>query len=67
MKILLRLFALLCLCLVLAGGGLAWFVYDFLHSVPEPAGREIQFDVLPGASFGRIAKELEQKGLVTAA
>ncbi|WP_297261295.1 endolytic transglycosylase MltG [uncultured Desulfovibrio sp.] len=65
MKILIRLFALLFLCLLLAGGGLAWFVYDFLHSVPESAGREIQFDVLPGASFGKIARELEEKGLVT--
>ncbi len=65
MKILLRLFALLCLCLLLAGGGLAWFAYDFLHSAPESTGREIQFDVVPGASFGRIARELEEKGLVT--
>lgn len=65
MKILLRLLALLCVCLLLAGGGLAWFVYDFLHSVPESAGREVLFDVVPGASFGKIAQGLEQKGLVT--
>lgn len=67
MKILLRLLALLCVCLLLAGGGLAWFVYDFLHTPPEPAGREVLFDVVPGASFGKIAQGLEQKGLVTSA
>ena len=59
MKILLRLLALLCVCLLLAGGGLAWFVYDFLHTPPEPAGREVLFDVVPGASFGKIAQGLE--------
>lgn len=65
MKLLLRLLAVLCLCLLLAGGGAAWLVYDFLHSVPEQPGREVTIDVPPGANFGRIAQSLRDKGLVT--
>lgn len=65
MKILIRLLAALCLCLLLAGGGVAWLVYDFLHSTPESTGREVTFDVPPGASFNSIALSLKDKGLVT--
>lgn len=65
MKIFLRLLAALCLCLLLAGGGAAWLVYDFLHSRPEQPGREVTIDVPPGANFGRIAQSLKDKGLVT--
>ena len=54
------------LLLALAGGGwLAWEAHGFLASAPEQPGREVFFDVTPGARLAQVAAALAQKGLVT--
>lgn len=59
-------FWLALLALVLVGAlWTAWDYYRFLETAPESPGREIFFDVPPGASFAKIAADLEEKGLVT--
>ncbi|MBQ9407198.1 MAG: endolytic transglycosylase MltG [Desulfovibrio sp.] len=50
-----------------AGAWLAWQAQAFLRTAPETPGREVLFDVLPGASFGQVAASLERKGLITEA
>jgi UPF0755 protein len=64
-KILLRLCGLLLLCAV--GGG-SWVWHEagvFLRTAPEQAGREVFFDVAPGAHFAVVCEQLVEKGLVT--
>jgi UPF0755 protein len=47
-------------------GGLLWREADiFLNTAPEPTGREVYFDVLPGARFAQISGQLAERGLVT--
>ncbi|MBO5491529.1 MAG: endolytic transglycosylase MltG [Desulfovibrio sp.] len=54
------------LLLALAGGGwLAWEAHGFLANAPEQPGREMFFDVTPGARLAQVAAALAQKGLVT--
>ncbi|MCL1985893.1 MAG: endolytic transglycosylase MltG [Betaproteobacteria bacterium] len=56
----LGIFLALCAC--------AFVGYDawrFLHTPPATPGEEQLFDVESGTSFGKIAEQLEKKGLVT--
>ncbi len=55
----------LLLCLLCAGGLLAWQAWSFLSSAPESPGREARVDVAPGAGLARIAQALEARGVVT--
>ncbi|MDR0466651.1 MAG: endolytic transglycosylase MltG [Deltaproteobacteria bacterium] len=65
MKTLMRLF-FLCILLALCAGGFAGYeAWRFLQTPPANPGEEQIFDVEAGASFGKIAEQLEQKGLVT--
>lgn len=54
--------ALLVVALCAWGG---WSVYSFLNEPPSREGRDIVIDVPRGATFSRIAAELENRGLVT--
>jgi len=60
LKALLAVFALL----VFAGGGAAWFVFDYLHSAPEKPGRDVEIVITPGMSFKTLSAELEKKGVI---
>lgn len=65
MKIMLRIVGLL-FVLALAACGWLWYeVQAFLNSAPETPGREIFFDVTPGARLGQVSAALAEKGLVT--
>lgn len=65
MKIMLRIVGLL-FVLALAACGWLWYeAQAFLNSAPETPGREIFFDVTPGARLGQISAALAEKGLVT--
>ena len=65
MKLLLRCLALLFLLALLAAGAATYVGYTFLNTPPESTGREVLFDVQPGASFASVATNLQAKGLVT--
>lgn len=61
-----RRLLLFLLALLLAGGAwLAWQVRDFLETPPETPGRQVYFDVPPGALLSRVATDLARAGLVT--
>lgn len=65
MKIFIRI-CLVLLALIIAGG--LWFWHEqsaFLKTAPEAEGREIYFDVAPGARLPQIACDLAEKGLIT--
>jgi UPF0755 protein len=62
MNMLLRLFFL---CIFLAGGFAGYEAWRFFHTSPASPGEEQLFDVEAGASLGKIAEQLEKKGLVT--
>lgn len=65
MKIMLRIVGLL-FVLALAACGWLWYeAQAFLNSTPETPGREIFFDVTPGARLGQVSAALAEKGLVT--
>lgn len=65
MKIMLRIVGLL-FVLALAACGWLWYeAQAFLNSAPETPGREIFFDVTPGARLGQVSAALAEKGLVT--
>jgi len=65
MKILIRLF-FLCILLVLGGGAfIGYEAWHFLNTPPASPGEEQFFDVEPGTHFGKIAEQLEKKGLIT--
>ena len=57
-KLLLVLFA----ALLGAGGYIAYDGYTFLHTPASPSPREIPFEVLPGATFDRVAWDLYKAG-----
>ena len=65
MKFLFRLLALLALLCAGAAGWAAYEGYSFLHTPPEPPGRECTFDVAPGDSMRAVAVKLERQGLVS--
>ncbi|MDO5484081.1 MAG: endolytic transglycosylase MltG, partial [Desulfovibrionaceae bacterium] len=65
MKAVLRLFGLLLLLGALALGWLWHEARTFLETTPESPGREVLFDVLPGANLGQVAAALARQGLVT--
>lgn len=65
MKTLLRIVGLL---IVLALAVCGWLWHEariFLDSAPESPGREIYFDVTPGARLGQVSAALAEKGLIT--
>lgn len=65
MKIMLRIVGLL-FVLALAACGWLWYeAQAFLNSAPETPGREIFFDVTPGARLGQVSAALAEKALVT--
>ena len=65
MKIMLRIVGLL-FVLALAACGWLWYeAQACLNSAPETPGREIFFDVTPGARLGQVSAALAEKGLVT--
>ena len=65
MKTMLRIVGLL-FVLALAACGWLWYEAQvFLNSAPEMPGREIFFDVTPGARLGQVSAALAEKGLVT--
>ena len=65
MKIMLRIVGLL-FVLALAACGWLWYeAQAFLNSAPETPGREIFFDVTPGARLGQVSAALAEKGLGT--
>ena len=65
MKTMLRIVGLL-FVLALAACGWLWYEAQvFLNSAPETPGREIFFDVTPGARLGQVSAALAEKGLVT--
>ena len=67
MKTLLRLFLLL-LVVAAAGGYWLWReARDFLDTPAGEPGREVIFDVSPGARLNRIADDLAARGLITSA
>ena len=67
MKTLLRLFLLL-LVVAAAGGYWLWReAQDFLDTPAGEPGREVIFDVPPGARLNKIADELAARGLITSA
>ncbi|MDR3358023.1 MAG: endolytic transglycosylase MltG [Desulfovibrio sp.] len=65
MKILPRLFALLLLCAVAGGVWVRHEAVVFLRTAPEQAGREVFFDVAPGARFAAVCGQLREKNLIT--
>jgi len=57
---------LLCLLLALCAGGFVGYeAWRFLNTPSASPGEEQLFDVDPGTSFGKIAEQLEKRGLVT--
>ena len=55
-------------CAGAAAAACGWLWYEaqaFLNSAPETPGREIFFDVTPGARLGQVSAALAEKGLVT--
>ncbi len=65
MKIFLRILALL-LTLSLAGLGFVyWQATTFLQTPMQSTGQDVMFDVLPGTSFQQVAKNLQDKGLIS--
>lgn len=65
MKTLLRIAGLLFVLALAACGWLWREARTFLDSAPESPGREIGFDVTPGARLGQVAAALAEKGLIT--
>jgi len=65
MKQFIRLFFLCIFLALCAGGFVGYDVWHFLTTPPASPGEEQLFDVETGASFGKIAEQLEKKGLVT--
>ncbi|MBO4335873.1 MAG: endolytic transglycosylase MltG [Desulfovibrio sp.] len=64
-KPLLRLCSLLLIFLLCAAGYLAFRAWTFLHEPPESEGRDVFFDVLPGARLSSVAHKLFEAGLIT--
>lgn len=63
-----RAWRILLLLLVLglgAAGYAAWEVKTFLETPPATPGQETLFDVEQGASFQKVARTLQDKGLIT--
>jgi len=65
MKTLMRLFCLCILLALCAGGFVGYEAWRFLNTPPANPGEEQLFDVEPGTHLGKIAEQLEKKGLVT--
>jgi UPF0755 protein len=65
MKMLRRLLFLCILLALCAGGFVGYEAWRFLHTPPASPGEEQLFDVESGAHFGKVAEQLEKKGLVS--
>lgn len=65
MKVQAKVLTLFLLCVLVACGLLGFRVYSFLYTPPEPEGREVFFDVQPGARLSQIAQKLLESGLIT--
>lgn len=58
------LFGIVAVFLIVCGTAtLLWT--RFLNSSPVSAGTEVVYEVIPGKSFSSVAKELEQRGIIT--
>lgn len=65
MKTLLRMLGALLLLALVAGGLVLWQARLFLDTPPASPGAEVLFDVEPGTPFGKVARQLVEKGIVT--
>jgi len=64
-KTFLHILLLLLLVSTIACGWLWYEATTFLETPPEKSGREVLFDVRPGAHLGQVAEALATAGLVT--
>lgn len=64
MKILPRAAGALALLLLCAAGYAGWRALRFLETPPEHPGAEALFDVEPGTPFGKVARQLAEKGII---
>lgn len=65
MKLLARGLLAVCALAIIGGAWIWWEATRFLDTAPEKQGKEIYFDVAPGAHFPQIACDLAEKGLIT--
>ncbi|GHU89517.1 aminodeoxychorismate lyase [Deltaproteobacteria bacterium] len=65
MKIALRVFGMALLCALAFCGWLFYEACVFLNNAPETQGREVFFDVTPGARLAFVSAELAVRGIVT--
>ncbi len=64
MKFILRCFAFLLFVALVGLGFVYWQAKTFLETPPQSPGKEVYFDVEPGATLKSVALELEKKGLI---
>jgi UPF0755 protein len=65
MKKLVLVITVSCIALLAAvAGGIAYLGYEFTKTRPSNSEQEVIYEVVTGKSFGTIARELEQKGLI---
>ena len=64
MRSILRILAALVLLAVLAGAGLAWWGYSWLHAEIATLDAPISYEVPRGASLRTVARELRQQGVI---
>ena len=64
LKLLAKVLCILVLMAACATGWAAWEAKRFLETPPATPGQEVYFDVTPGANLARIARQLEEKGIV---
>jgi UPF0755 protein len=57
--------SLMFVCILGATGYVLYVSYSFLKSAPEDPGQEVLFHVEPGDNFDKVAKRLEEQGLIT--
>ncbi len=64
MKFILRCFAFLLLTAFVGLGFVYWQAKTFLETPAQSPGKEVYFDVEPGATLKAVALQLEKKGLI---
>ncbi|MCB0341064.1 MAG: endolytic transglycosylase MltG [Pseudobdellovibrionaceae bacterium] len=62
-----KVFLAVVLILILSLATLTWQAFQFWYSSPSQESERVVFEVPPGASFRRVAEDLEHKGLVGSA
>lgn len=64
LKLLVKVLCVLVLMAACAAGWGVWEAKRFLETSPARPGQDVYFDVAPGATLARIARQLEEKGIV---